>query len=636
MNLITNPLPHWLIILLPFIIIGYASAISISRRLFTQRITRNLFSIGIYLASFILITIYSSMIFHSFIMGLTTASLILFIVSIFIQYRIFSGKIEAKSLRTNTEEFSKLTVLAAIISTLVIFYISGHGYFHDEEIANGHKTIIAQLQNDVFPPVNILYPGDPLRYHFGFDLICASLTALTRCSIDTAIDTVTTLSWLFCWMGLALIGRKLFRVRNSEFWVPLVTLFGGGLAVLMGIFHTDQPLGIRLIGVSVSETDYMLNPPLLSYFFQHPFALGLPVVITVLLVFLEKNISFNSKQIFIAFLLLALYFCQTVLFATLLAAVSFYFIIVKKNYRFVFLVFGVVVLAFMSRTGLMFTPTNKNLSQEFAFRFWPDAYSFPAVIMWYVGSVGLLIPFAIAGIFRLENNLRWFFLAIAGMTVCVPIFFYYKYAFDIVKFIAVGNFYLGILSGGAVAWIANLKFKNKRIITFGSLAGLTITGFTYVVYMIYTERVDGKLTEERLGQSFKVCGHLKLNKNYSEAINWCRSMNLEGSLFIDNPDYALSFAVNSGLPTIYNEKFFLARAFATPEENIEAYSKIFQTRSVGFDQLRSFGVRFILHDDKDSFNLASKLNSSFKETARFGSLKLYLVGRGETSLAYNY
>src|SRR6185295_16441192 len=105
-------------------------------------------------------------------------------------------------------------------------------------------------------------------------------------------------------------------------------------------------------------------------------------------------------------------------------------------------------------------------------------------------------------------------------------------------------------------------------------------------------------------------------------------------MFVDNPDYTLSFAVNSGLPTIYNEMFNLARAFATPEENIDAYSKIFRTHSVTIDQLKSFGVKYILHDDKDSFNLASKIDSRFKETARFGSLKLYLVGGGGPSLAY--
>jgi hypothetical protein len=620
---IINPLPLWLTGLIPLIIIGYATSVSISRRMFEDRLTRNIFAAGLYLAMFIIAVIYFSVFFKSFVWGITAGSVLLFLISIYVEYRIYSGSIIIKPLIDRSESISRISKIAGLISTLLIFYIAYNGNFHDEEFANGHKTIIAQLQNNVFPPVNILYPSEPLRYHFGFDLLCAAMTAVTRCSVDFSIDFITACSWLFCWIGLALVARRLFPVRNSELWVPAITLFGGGLAVFFGIFNSNQPLAIRLTGAAASKTEYIFNPPMIEYFFQHPFAGALPVTITALLVLFEKGIADKTREKVLCVLLLALYFSQTVLFATLLAGVSFYFVIVRKRYHFILYSVGILILAYISQTGLLFTPTNKKIGSEFIFRFWPNAYSFAIVILWYIGSVGMLIPFAIAGLWKIDNKLKLLFAALLGMTVFVPFFFKYKYAFDIIKFIAVGNFYLGILSGGAVAWIASSQFRIRRALIYGSFASLTITGFMHVGYMLYSERAELRITEAKFQQDYIKYGKLKFTDNFGAAVNWCRENLKDGSVFVDDADFGMSFAVNSGLPTICNEQWHLARAFATPEEKILMYAGIFKDRKISVGQLNEMGVKYILHDCNDEFKLTQMLNENFEERADFGKLVLY-------------
>ncbi len=111
--------------------------------------------------------------------------------------------------------FSRGMWLGMLLVTAPIAVISMRGHFHDELLNNGHMSFVAQLQNDYFPPRYLGFTHIPLRYHYGFDLACAGLTALTRLKTDVAIHLATIAGWAYCWCLLWVLGERLTGSRRG-------------------------------------------------------------------------------------------------------------------------------------------------------------------------------------------------------------------------------------------------------------------------------------------------------------------------------------------------------------------------------------------------------------------------------------
>ena len=73
--------------------------------------------------------------------------------------------------------FSRAMWVSMILVTAPIAVMALRGHFHDELLNNGHISYVAELQNDNFPPRFLGFAHILLRYHYGFDLVCAGLTA---------------------------------------------------------------------------------------------------------------------------------------------------------------------------------------------------------------------------------------------------------------------------------------------------------------------------------------------------------------------------------------------------------------------------------------------------------------------------
>ena len=70
-------------------------------------------------------------------------------------------------------------------------------------------------------------------YHYGFDLVCAGLTALTRLRSDMAIHVVTIAGWAYCWCLLWVLGERIAGPKRGGLLTATATLLGGGFVVLL-------------------------------------------------------------------------------------------------------------------------------------------------------------------------------------------------------------------------------------------------------------------------------------------------------------------------------------------------------------------------------------------------------------------
>ena len=211
----------------------------------------------------------------------------------------------------------RLMVLSALVATAIIAPMSLSWAFHDEQLYTGHTGIIAQLQNDHYPPRHMTFPELEYRYHYGFDLAAAALTAVVRVSPGAAIDIITLLSWPYTWCLLWVLGDEL--LGHGRGWLTtVITLLGGGLPYLLAL--PDGYYVPRL--VMICEYGGMdLNPPMISYFFQHPWGLGLPLGLCATLIVLDRRSAGFVRYTSLALLLAALSISQVVVFASLAGAV---------------------------------------------------------------------------------------------------------------------------------------------------------------------------------------------------------------------------------------------------------------------------------------------------------------------------
>jgi hypothetical protein len=303
-------------------------------------------------------------------------------------------------------------------------------FFHDETWVTGHLGLIAQMHNDVYPPRHMNFAQFDLRYHYGFDLLCALLAAVFRLRPDQAIDGVTLVLWLYTWGLLWVLGDRVGG-RGAGGWLAAVFLFGGNLACL-----AEPPAAgwaARLLGLGQVGHESLLAPRV-SYFMQHPWSVGLPVAAALLLVFHAGR--GRGRYVAGAALLLSLALCQIVLFLTLLGAVMAAELLANgaagSARRWWSAAGGVAVgLAAWSMGGF--------------FRAMPDAGGFGMdvraslaptwtdTLLWLLLSYGALLPLGLAGLWALREG-RLLYAILGAGALAVMNFTRYGYSFDTVKF----------------------------------------------------------------------------------------------------------------------------------------------------------------------------------------------------------
>jgi hypothetical protein len=202
----------------------------------------------------------------------------------------------------------------AALSTIPIVLPTILLNFHDEAYFNEHFAMIAHLQNGTYPPRYLYQPSLPLRYHYGFDLAGAIVTGLLRVRLDHAVDLLTLALWPCMFLLLWRVGEH-FGGPRAGLLAALAVCFSGGWPMLA---QNAPPCGLCTIN------ELPINPPFISYYFQHPWSLGVPIFCLVILQRAAlprvrvKAIGYGALVCSLSLLSL----CQAVLFVTTIVAMA--------------------------------------------------------------------------------------------------------------------------------------------------------------------------------------------------------------------------------------------------------------------------------------------------------------------------
>jgi hypothetical protein len=291
---------------------------AVSRRLFDERLTARIATIGVALGSWVIATHIFGLVTRTLTGGILVATLWLAAAGA-VLHRRDRGRAPLP-LRHTRRELVEMLIFAVGL-TVPIAVIAWRWSFHDELGIGGHQAMIAQVQNDHYPPRSLAFPQFELAYHYGFDLLCAMLTGLLRVRVTTAIDLATCGLWFYSVLAVWLLGERLIG-RGAGPLAALVVLLGGGAPSTCGA-SMDQQLSFATHFLAFCEEGGVwLNPGLTSYFFQHPWTLGLPLALTILLVETEDHPPSRAWQLAALIgLFAALYITQVTAFLCFLGAV---------------------------------------------------------------------------------------------------------------------------------------------------------------------------------------------------------------------------------------------------------------------------------------------------------------------------
>lgn len=390
----------------------------------------------------------------------------------------------------SSPNFGRGVGLAAAVLLGFVAWATTSGYFWDEW--NCHDPLVAVMARGVFPPEHPLFPGEPFRYHYAFDLLAAQVRALAGLSIDRAIDVVNIglfgiLLLVSRDVGQALagpIGRKL-----APFVIPLGT---GFLVVLL--FGDSGWLSLKRSPFPPGYGD-AVPPPMLSNFFQHPQGVGMPLGLAVLLLFADGPPT-RARRAAGAALLGMLGLGQIVYFGLLglaLGGVALLRAVQSRRAPELLVDAGLLLaaLALAWSSGGFFAPGPSLPSVMIYGRgLWPD----PAIhvvgrLLVYFGVALLALPYALFRSARAPTTLRTAVVVASAVGLVVPLVMTYRDSWDIVKFYSAFGFFANVLT---VELLADLRWPKLR----GLLFALTVS--TGVVWLLRMSVLDGRFGVPRM------------------------------------------------------------------------------------------------------------------------------------------
>jgi hypothetical protein len=357
--------------------------------------------------------------------------------------------------------------LSALLATAYLAPTALDWSFHDELAVTGHFSIASEIENGTYPPRHLSFPELELRYHYGFDLLVAAVASIFRLRVDHAIDLVTLIAWAYTWCLAWTAGERLVG-KNWGAPTAAVVLFGGGMPFFSSApshFSTQtllsaQALLLRLLSLGgVGDDD--LNPPVVSYFFQHPWTLGIPLAFAIILVVSLRDAPRRwARWGAIGILLVALSFCQVVLFACLAGALLVAEPVAEGKSRWRSALAGLcvmgVVVAIASRLHGFFSPAPAGSESVLELRPLPLGGSVAGSVIWHLQTFGLLLPFGAVGLLLLARERLLVALLAAGSLLVVNAL-RYRFSWDIVKFATVAALALSLGAGAALRRLVAMR-----------------------------------------------------------------------------------------------------------------------------------------------------------------------------------
>ncbi len=514
----------------------------------------------------------------------------------------------------------------AVVGTLLLAPAALGWSFHDELWHAGHQSIASQIQNDIYPPRHGVFPAYPLRYHYGFDLLVAMVGAITRLPVARAIDLVTIAAWGYAWCIAWGIGERLLGARRG--WImPIAVLLAGPFT---RFFPTlGAPEGIfRLLGL-VKSGGALLNPPLASYFFQHPWTLGIPLSLATLWLTLDDHPGRPAWRAVVTItLFLALAISQIVLFLAVLPAVSLTQGVLHVRHRprrsLVWIAAAALVIAVASRLGGFFAPLPFPVSADIQFHPWSQTGHAASNLLWNAFSLGWTLPLGITGLALLFRHQIAWGLVLASMSVgslLVLNLLRYVHSWDIAKFATLALFALAICSSVAIArlWAAASR-PLVRAIALLSLLLVASPGLGFLACFATSAP----------GIPSQIFAHQPppLPEDDVATLAWLRRHVRAGDLVLCAPDMAPRYAQVGGLPQLQIDSGTMG--FSIPAEVRRQRETINREVPADPQAYRAEGVRWMVVRDGSQFPSPDHVaewrrRGAIDEIRRFGSLAIYAI-----------
>lgn len=501
---------------------------------------------------------------------------------------------------------------AALATAAIAPMALGHE-FHDELFVTGHIAIVSEIGRGVYPPRHLTFPQFELRYHYGFNILVAALVALTRLPVTQAIDAVTLSGFFLTWCLLWAIGRRVAGGQLGGGLTALVTLFGGGLPWLAPLGESDAI--DRAMSLS-SFGGVNLNPPVISYVFQHPWSLGLPLGLAVLLLQLEPGRR-GWRAAALAMLLVALAVSQFVLFAslaaTLVAAESWNEGRPSLRRGAAALATAGVAVALASRLGGFFLPADPEAGS--ALMWHPGvADSLVDSLGWHVAAFGLIAPLAVAGLaIARRGRLPFLLLAAGGLLVINTL--RYRYSWDIMKFATVAAIGLAVLAAAALRRLVGGASESGRI-AGGMLAlAATAAGLVYPALFL----VAPGLPPEKGFRRHPVA----LDESEVQTARWLAERVGAEELVYARVERSPGFAQSAGVPQAFFDAAVPSFGFAPAR--LQARMKLLAEPPEEPDAFVAEGIRWFVVGPRDRINAQVDRwlrQGQGRQVARFGSLRI--------------
>lgn len=444
-------------------------------------------------------------------------------------------------------------LLPPLLATVLIAPMALGWAFHDEMFFTGHMSIASQILNDAYPPHHLTFPAVELRYHYGFSLLCAALSAVVRLPVESAIDISTLALWFYSWCLLRLLGDRLI----AQGWgnvAAAVVLFGGGMEFFSA--PEDAPFVWNLLGLGIIDSA-ILNPPVVSYFFQHPWTVGLPIGLCLIALAEREAVGTSagshsraSLAIAVFFLVQSLAICQAVLFASLGAAV-----LAARRLKDGWALPVAILLAgaVSFKLGGMFAPYPGEAGSELVTRV-GVAETLTGTLLWHVQTFGFMIPFGIAGFFLLKRRLLFGLLLVGSL--CVFNLLRHVHSWDIVKFAVLSSIVLSFIGTATLRHIWNWARSTllKWVVTALAFTALTAGGIAFpVVFALDLPGIPETLYH-RSSQTLSV--------DDVKAVEWLRSHVSQGELVYRRFPMASGYAQSGGLPQVWVDRMAERHGFS--------------------------------------------------------------------------
>jgi hypothetical protein len=476
------------------------------------------------------------------------------------------------------------------------------------------------MLRDVYPPRHLTFPQFELRYHYGFNVLVAALAATCNLPVGAAIDAVTLTIWAYCWCMLWGIGTRVAGPRGG-FPTALLALFGAGVPWLVTSGYESETF--RLLGL-VNVNGSTLNPPLVSYFFQHPWTAGLPLGLSLILVHVSEPESrdewvLNGRLVVMGILLMALALCQYVLFVSLAAALCVAEPIVcgKPQPRSVALVVGTIGAVWLASTmlGGFFLPPPDRGESPLVISPWVAGKPW-ASLLWHAATYGLLLPLGIGGLFAARRGRVLLGCLIAGGIIIINALTY-RYSWDIVKFGTVAALGLSIASGASVVWLFARKPRPLGLLLgVAAMAGATLAGLAFpLAFALRLEGIPRDMFPERPAS---------LSLEDAAAVRWLRGRVKPDEIVYRRMEIAPAYAQFGGLPQAWFDQATMTFGFA--KWRLSSRARLLATMPDDPVAFRAQRIRWFVVDPEDS--RASELIDDWvrhgraTEVARFGALRI--------------